>query len=241
MPTPHPLPSRLPRVGHGGILTRILVTVVVLLAAGGFAFYWFLLRDDAKPKPTISRTKVVAGGSVDGTWKVTPNDTAGSFAQYRVHEKFADGLVDNEATGQTRTVTGSLTVNGTTLSDVTVTADLSDLKSNNSFRDIAARDQSLQTSRFPTAKFVATGPITLPSTPVKGATTKVSVPGQLTLHGVTKSVTAPLEGRWDGKEIQVVGVLPIAFSDYSIAVPHSGAVAEVDDHGSLELKLFFVK
>ncbi len=52
-------------------------------------------------------------------------------------------------------------------------------------------------------------------------------------------MTISLEGRWDGKQVQVVGHLPIVFSDYGITAPTAPAVASVDDHGEMELQLFF--
>ena len=54
-------------------------------------------------------------------------------------------------------------------------------------------------------------------------------------------MTISLEGRWDGKQVQVVGSLPIAFGDYGITAPTAPAVASVDDHGEMELQLFFNK
>ena len=234
-------PSSPSRRAHGGIAT-VLVVVVVLLAAAGFAGYWFLIRDDAAPKPTIKATKTVEGGTVDGAWTLTANDANGSFVQYRVHEKFAAGLVDNEATGKSTDVTGTLTVDGQTVSDIEVTANLTGLKSDSSFRDNALKNRGLETDRFPTAKFVASGSVTLPSAPVKGRTVNVDVPGSLTLHGVTKTVTAPVQARWDGRTVQVVvKALNINLPDYSITPPTGGPIAEVDDHGDLELQLFFTQ
>ena len=52
-------------------------------------------------------------------------------------------------------------------------------------------------------------------------------------------MTIPLEGRWDGKQVQVVGSLPIAFADYGVSAPSAPAVASVDDNGEMELQLFF--
>jgi len=151
-------------------------------------------------------------------------------------------VIDNDATGKSTDVTGSMTINGTTVSDVTVTANLAALKSDKDLRDNALKSRGLETDKFPTAKFVASGPVTLPSAPAKGATVKVEVPGSLTLHGVTKDVTVPIEARWDGKTVQVVvKQLNINLPDYSITPPTGGPVAEVDDHGDLELQLFFTK
>ena len=77
--------------------------------------------------------------------------------------------------------------------------------------------------------------------PAAGETIKTEAVGEFTLHGVTKRVTIPLEGRWDGKQVQVVGSMPIVFSDYGITAPTAPAVASVDDHGEMELQLFFDK
>jgi polyisoprenoid-binding protein YceI len=135
-----------------------------------------------------------------------------------------------------------MNVHGTTVSGIEVTANLAALKSDKEFRDNALKNRGLETDKFPTAKFVADGPVTLPTAPTKGTTVNVDVPGKLTLHGVTKSVTAPIEARWDGKTIQiVVKSLNINMGDYSITPPTGGPIAEVDDHGDLELQLFFTQ
>ena len=84
-----------------------------------------------------------------------------------------------------------------------------------------------------------TEPITLPKVPAAGETITVDGTGDFTLHGVTKKVTISLEGRWDGKDVQVVGHLPIVFSDYNITAPTAPVVASVDDHGEMEFQLFF--
>ena len=132
-----------------------------------------------------------------------------------------------------------MTIDGTTVKDVTVTADLRDLTSDNSFRDGRIKSEGLESDDFPEAKFVLTEPITLSAVPAAGDTIKTEATGDFTLHGVTKTVTISLEGRWDGKQVQVVGNLPIVFGDYGITAPTAPAVASVDDHGEMELQLFF--
>lgn len=240
--SPSPKPARVPRIARderGGIFSVLVILLVLIVAVGG-AGYWFFIREDAKAKPKIDVTKVVAGGAIDGTWELTPN-AAGSFAQYRITEKFAQGLVENEATGQTADVTGSLKISGTTISGIDVTANLAVLKSDKDFRDNALKDRGLETNKFPTATFVATEPISLPSAPTKGVTLDVPITGDLTMHGVTKSVSITMKGRWDGAKIQVIGEVPINLGDYGITAPTSPVVAEVDDQGTIELNLFFTK
>lgn len=241
MRNPNPATTRPSSRAERGSIGAWLLGVFVVIVVVGVAGWYFFLRSDSAAKPKIENTKVSAGGQVNGTWKVTANDPQGSFVGYRVHEKFAQGLVDNDATGRTSDVTASMTVDGTTVSDVKVTANLATLKSDKDFRDQRLHEQGLETDTFPTATFVATGPVTLPNAPAKGKTVKVTVDGDLTLHGVTKKVSMPLEGRWDGSSIQVVGELPITMSDYGMTPPTSPIIAEVDDHGSLELQLFFVQ
>jgi polyisoprenoid-binding protein YceI len=63
--------------------------------------------------------------------------------------------------------------------------------------------------------------------------------GTLTLHGVTRDVEVPLTATLSGGSIVVQGSLPITFADYGIEKPNSFAVLSVEDHGTMELQLFF--
>ena len=164
-----------------------------------------------------------------------------NFVGYRVTEKLVANVVESTATGRTDNVTGTLTIDGTTVSGVTVSADLRDLESDNSFRDGRIHGSGLESDRFPEAKFVLTEPITLSKIPEAGETITAEATGNFTLHGVTKKVTIPIQGRWDGKDVQIVGNLPIVFGDYNITAPTAPAVASVDDHGEMEFQLFFKK
>jgi polyisoprenoid-binding protein YceI len=219
-----------------------LVVVVALAVAGWYLF----LKTDPEPRAAIENTPVVTQSTVagqtpsgpDGTWTVKPGN-AQNFVGYRVTEKLFANISETEATGRTDHVTGSMTIDGTTVKDVTVTVDLRDLKSDNNFRDGRIRSEGLESDRFPQAKFVLTEPITLSASPTAGDTITTKATGDFTLHGVTRKVTVDLQGRWDGKQVQVVGNLPIVFSDYGITAPTAPAVASVDDHGEMELQLFF--
>ena len=220
-----------------------LGAVVVIGLA--FAGWYFFLKSDPEPRAAIVETPVdqeVAADTPgpDGTYSVAPGD-ANNFVGYRVTEKLIASVVESTATGRTNNVTASLTIDGTTVSEVTVEADLRDLKSDNGFRDGRLRSSGLESDQFPQAKFVLTAPITLPNEPEAGETITVEGTGDFTLHGVTKRVTIPLEGRWDGTDVQVVGHLPIVMGDYSITPPTAPAVASVDDHGEMEFQLFFKK
>jgi polyisoprenoid-binding protein YceI len=232
-------------------LFKWLILGVVVVVGLGVAGWYFFLKTDPAPRAEIKLTPIVtsttaagdpssSASGLDGTWTVKPGNQQ-NFVGYRVTEKLLANISDTTATGRTDNVTASMKIDGTTVSDVTVTADLRDLTSDNSFRDGRIRSEGLESDQFPEAKFVLTSPITLGAVPAAGETIKADATGDFTLHGVTKSVTMSLQGRWDGQQVQVVGSLPIAFSDYGITAPTSNLVASVEDHGEMELQLFFSK
>jgi polyisoprenoid-binding protein YceI len=232
-------------------LWKWLALGVVLVVALGFAGWYFFLKTDPEPRAAIKQTPVVTDSTVagdtssssalDGTWTVKPGTCVlpDCFVGYRVTEKLFANISETEATGRSPNVDATMTIEGTTVKDVTVTADLRDLKSDNSFRDGRIKSEGLESDEFPQAKFVLSKPIALDAVPAAGDTIKTEATGEFTLHGVTKTVTIPLEGRWDGKQVQVVGRLPIVFSEYGVSAPTAPAVASVDDHGEMELQLFF--
>jgi len=223
---------------HGGIIT-FLMGVVVVVAVGAGAFWWFFLRGDAAPKPKIEDTTVVSGGTLDGAWTVRAGSP--SFVQYRAKEQFAGATIETDATGRTSDVQASMTINGTTVSGVRVTANLASLKSDKDRRDEKLKTDGLQTNEFPTAAFVQTQPLTLAEVPSKGATVSTAAIGDLTLHGITRRVSVPLDGRWDGQTVQVVGELPIRFAEYGITPPNIGGFVNVASTGQMELQLAFTK
>ncbi len=183
-------------------------------------------------------TPAATGASLAGTWKVAADGT--SFVGYRVDEQLV-GIGAVTAVGRTTAVEGSLAFDGSTVSAVQVTADLSKLASDQSMRDMALRQQALQTGTFPTATFTLTQPISISRTPADGGTVSATAVGDLTLHGQTKQVAIPLQGTIKDGRVIVVGTTDVVFADYGIAQPTSMKVLSIDDHGTLELQLVFTK
>jgi polyisoprenoid-binding protein YceI len=232
----------------------VLLVFVAGVAGGGYGL-WTVFLKPAGPAavdastvsvPTASASATTSGSpltSGDGTWLVNASigsfdDFSGSFVGYRVQEELAT-IGGNTAVGRTPDVTGSLTLDGTTVTSVEVTADLTTLVSDDDRRDGQLRQQSLETSQFPTATFTLTDPTVLPDGAAGGETVSVTASGELTLHGVTQQVEIPLEARLDGETIVVTGSIEIAFADYQIEKPTSFALLSVDDHGTMEFQLFF--
>ncbi len=243
-------PSRRPLLG----------VVLIVVAVVGGAGLWYVFSQPSGPAPVSlgslpPATVSPAGTSgpapsadpVEGVWTTDPTDptassTSGpaSFVGYRVREELAN-IGATEAVGRTADVSGSLTIEGTTISKVEITADLTTLQSSSDNRDRQLGRQALETATFPTATFVLTTPIELGSEPVQGQVIETTATGDLTLHGVTKSVQVPLQARLEGNSIVVAGSLRIAFADFGIAKPQAMLVLSVEDAAVMELLIHFTR
>lgn len=168
------------------------------------------------------------------------SDFSGSFVGYRVQEQL-ESIGANTAVGRTPDVTGSITLQGTTVTAGEFTADLRTLKSDDDRPDGQLNRQGIQTSRFPNATFKLAAPIDLGTIPPDGQSGSVTATGDFTLHGVTKSVEIPLQAKRSQDVIVVTGSLPIVFADYGIQKPNSFVVLPIDDHGTMEFQLLFTK
>jgi polyisoprenoid-binding protein YceI len=196
------------------------------------------------PQPAAS---AAASSSLDGTWTIDPtigsfdydaNDFSGSWVGYRVQEELA-GMGGTEAVGRTPDVTGSITLSGTTLTGADLTADLTTLRSDESMRDGQLAMQGVQTNQFPTATFVLTQPIELGAIPEENVAFTVDAVGDLTIHGVTQSVTIPLNAIRVGDIVGVSGSLTFAWGDFGMEQPTSMRVVSLADEVTMELQAFF--
>jgi polyisoprenoid-binding protein YceI len=230
-----------------GWLAAAAAVLVLALAGGG---YLLLTRNSDAPAPasldatpattatTVGDAAQPATGTPDGAWQVGDDDS--SFVGYRVRERLANLSSTSEAVGRTTQVTGTMQVAGDEVRAVRVEADLRGLQSDEGRRDNAIRQRGLESERFPTAVFELAEPIRLDQQPVSGRQVNGQGKGRLTIHGVTREVTANLEGRWDGSTIQVAGRLPVRMTDFQIQPPTVGPVLSIEDGLTVEFRLTFV-
>ena len=113
---------------------------------------------------------------------------------------------------------------GTQVTGVDFTVDVASIKSDESRRDSQFRGRVMSADEFPTATFTLTQPIELGATPADGAEVTTPATGDLTLRGVTKSVTFDVTAKQDNGLIGVQGSIPVVFNDYGIANPSNGGV-----------------
>jgi polyisoprenoid-binding protein YceI len=185
----------------------------------------------AAPGTAPASTGVVAGAATS-QWVATDSSQVG----YRVQEVLFG--VDTTAVGRTNQVDGTLTIDGTQVTGVDFTVDVASIKSDESRRDSQFRGRVMSADEFPTATFTLTQPIELGVTPTDGAEVTAQATGDLTLRGVTKSVTFDVTAKQDNGLIGVQGSIPVVFNDYGIANPSNGGVT-TEDHGLVEFILVF--
>ncbi|HET9050395.1 MAG TPA: YceI family protein [Candidatus Dormibacteraeota bacterium] len=178
--------------------------------------------------------------AVDGTWTVS-TASGQSFAGYRVTERLASLPAQSDAVGRTTAVSGTVTIAGTNASAADVTADLTRLTSNEQRRDNFIRQNGLESDTYPTAEFKLSSSLSFGSVPATGRAVSATAHGQLTLHGRTRSVDIPVQAQRTCAGIEIVGSLPVTFSDYGMSPPSIGGFVSVEDHGTMELKLELVR
>jgi polyisoprenoid-binding protein YceI len=73
-----------------------------------------------------------------------------------------------------------------------------------------------------------------------GQPVDVSLPGTLTIHGVTKNVTAAAKAQLTGGKVEVAGSMAIDMSDYGVTPP-SVPFTTVDSQVTIEFQIFLSK
>ncbi len=194
---------------------------------------------DAGSEATVPERPDGGSDSPDGEWILAPDDTGEVFVGYRMQELFGGDTVKATAVGRTLAVSGSMTVEGTTVTDASIVADLTALASERGRRDNFLRTNALETDTFTEATFELTGPFELDEVPGIGEVVEVTVPGELTIHGVTRDVEVPLVARWSGDFIDLSGSIPIRLADYDMDRPDIAGMVTVEDDGIMELQLSF--
>jgi polyisoprenoid-binding protein YceI len=173
-----------------------------------------------------------AASGIAGSWQATGESVLG----YRVKEILFGQ--DTEAVGRTSAVTGSLVVDGTTVSSADFTVDMATVTSDSDRRDSQFRGRIMDVEQFPTATFTLTQPIELAAEPADGESFTATATGDLTLRGTTAPVTFEIQGERSGDVFRVLGSIPIVFEEWGIPNPSNAAVS-TQDNGLLEFLLVF--
>ena len=222
-----------------------IVVLAVLAVAGPFLYIHFFngstpaalsLSPSGSASASASAAAsaaTAASGPVAGNWTVG----SGSVVGYRVSEV----LLGQNATavGRSSSVTGHLTIAGTTATAASFSVPMDTIHSDKSQRDDQFDGRIMDVAQYPTGTFTLTSPVDLAPLPAAGEVKTYTAHGQLTLHGTTRAVTVTLTAERTGSQIKVSGNIPVLFSDYNIQNPSFAGFVTTQDHGLLEFLLVF--
>jgi polyisoprenoid-binding protein YceI len=226
-------------------LLAAIAGLIILAAAGPFVYIHFF--DGSTPAAlslknppsstatanTANTANTTATGPVAGTWTVGP----GSIVGYRVNEV----LLGQNATavGRTTSVTGHLTIAGTTVTAAGFSVPMATVHSDKSQRDAQFDGRIMDVAQYPTGTFALTSPVDLAPLSAGGVIKDYTAHGRLTLHGTTRAVTFTLTAERKGGQVDVSGDIPVLFSDYNIQNPSFAGFVTTQNHGLLEFLLVF--
>jgi polyisoprenoid-binding protein YceI len=205
----------------GGTVLVLLIVTVVAMA----------VKLQPTPAPLALPASAAAPvGPVDGTWRVG----SGSVAGFRIQQTVL-GLT-SDVVGRSEDVTGTVAIAGGQVTDANLRVNLLALTSGG--KPAPQFGISLDTRRYPDATVGLARPVALDARFISGTVTRLTAPGQLTLHGVTRSVDVLLSAHRDGADTVVAGSIPIIFADWGIARPKGyGMLGSIADHGVAEFLL----
>jgi polyisoprenoid-binding protein YceI len=221
----------------------LIIAGIAVVAVVGVVGWYFFIRDDPAELTLPDREgpqQSSTASELAGTWTSTDASVAG----YRVREKLARLPAKSDAVGRTNAVTTQvvLVADGDELatSEATVDIDVTTLKSDSSQRDNAIQTRGLETGTFPSAVFNLTAPITVPQAALDGGRATVDATGDLTIHGVTKPVTIPIDVQLNEGRIEISGSYTFPFSDFGMDPPNTPVVS-VEPDATLEFTLVLTK
>ena len=120
---------------------------------------------------------------------------------------------------KTTALTGALTATESSVLDGSVAVDLRMLDTGISLRNDHMRDKYLEVGKGPGYDKAVLSQIELKGLNPETGEGKGSFTGALALHGVTKTVTGPIEARKAGNGVRVKASFPVNLPDYNIAEP----------------------
>jgi polyisoprenoid-binding protein YceI len=232
-------------------IALLLVGGVIAVAVAAFLVLYFVVFPTSSPKrfklstldgtASTSATSSAASSSppsaLAGSWKIA----GGSEAGYRVREKLGFLPAESDAVGRTAQVTGSATFaesgGRVTIRAASFDVAVNTLKSDRSMRDEKIHQIGLESSRYPTATFALSSPVTISTSELEGKVARVPVTGTFTIHGTSKKETLPVEMSLSGSTFEAVGSLTFPWSEFAMTAPSVGGFVNVTGKATMEFDL----
>lgn len=186
---------------------------------------------------TVSRASATATSAT--RYAIVPTN---SKATYKVNETFFNqGNRLNVAEGTTGEITGEIAIDKAKPSASrvgTIKVDISKLASDSEQRDDQIRDRWLESTKFPTATFVAKRLEGLPETPyTEGAELTFRIVGDLTVRNVTKEVTFDAKGKIVGDLFTGTATTTFNMTDFGFDPPSILGILKAENGVELTLTI----
>jgi polyisoprenoid-binding protein YceI len=238
-------------------LPRLLLSIVgiaVIVLVAGVAGWWFLIREDAKPKtdpqaitPELiaTTTALAAAGAPTAAatggalaFQIIPEQ---SEATYLAGETLASVGLPSTAEGATQEIAGTiyLTDDGFDLDptqESRITVQLANLATDQDRRDSRVR-VALEVDQFPEASFVATSVTGVDTSLPEEAEHTFQLTGIMTLHGVENEVTWQVIASRQGDIMTALATITILYTDFDITKPDIGGFVSVEDDVTLQMDI----
>jgi polyisoprenoid-binding protein YceI len=243
----HGLNARRPRVGS---LLKLTLPIIAL-AAIGFPIQGFAQESTPETVPGVLETdpanldcEAIAAGTPPPDQTIPAPATIfqlvgeESVARYRVEQELVSIGAD-EAVGETNAIVGQLLFDesGLPLACSRFDVDLRTLDSGEPQRDNYLFANTLESEEFPLATFVLVTVEGLDQPLVDGEETDFVLIGDLTIHGVTRSVAWEATATREGDTIAGSATTTFEMADFEIDAPSVPVVLSLDETVRLEIDL----
>ncbi|MFV8394640.1 YceI family protein [Corynebacterium hindlerae] len=223
------------------IIGMVVAIIVVALASVVPVAYKAYMTPGVKTEGIQVEGAKNASTDFNGAWHVVkaapgnPTSVGYTFWEILPGERRA-------TSGSTNNVTGDVNIARGKLNAAKITVDMTTIHTDREKRDINVRMKLLETDQFPTATFAVDegAGIDVSSVPDNGTIGKVTVPGTLTIHGVSKHIQAEMEVLRTGDNMIVGANIPINRLDYGVETPDFVA-AKIDTEGHLNIRIALEK
>lgn len=161
-----------------------------------------------------------------------------STARYRAQEELAQ-VGQNEAVGETQAIAGQigLDAEGKPVPCSRIDVDLRTLKSDEARRDNYLYKNTLETETYPLATFVLREVQGLNGPLEEGSEAPLTLIGDLTMHGVTKTVAWQGKATLQGDTLTGEAATTFDMPDFAIEPPSVPVVLSLDETVRLEIDL----
>jgi len=230
----HPDLTRTRGVGAGFFATWL---AAVALAIGAFPP---VMAQEASPgaaatPPAVTCNVEEAVAAAPLVYTVASEE---STASYVAQEELAS-VGANEVVGTTNAIIGSILFDdaGLPLECSNFAVDMRTLVTDESRRDNYLRSNTLESDTFPFATFVLGSVDGLDEGLAEGETAAAQLIGDLTLHGVTRSVIWEAEFTRDGEALTGTATTTFVLEDYDMEKPIVGPVVSIGDEILLNVEI----